>query len=171
MGKAFILIAFLLISGAGNLRAQGTETIDLRPIDVRRVERTFSESTFCVDSSGCMLDGCQVDLPGIRVEFYKAYLDRRTQTLRLVGRAMLPVDAGIYVSDNPNCFDKSSLLGYTSNSCSNLSNFGFFDIELVIPKNGWLFFSHPQTYCARFNIGRLLVSNKNTSAGSNRNVQ
>lgn len=120
----------------------------------------------CIDSNQNITKFCAVDLLNFEVVFYRTYINKKTNELRLIGK--------VCFADTGDCFGfpgisifKSSIkenhltnfdiITETTNATGSdeVSNSGFFDITLKVNSEESLFFYNPSFFLKEYKISQL----------------
>lgn len=127
-----------------------------KSLPISNLKNLEVKSLFCIDSSGRKTSACSLDLNGFEVEFYRAFFDKSTSEVKIIGRLSpsLPY-VGIYLGSNDSIFLKKPI-SRTSYDKQNLNNDGFFDISFPIKPNMILYFYELPYFARQFNISKLL---------------
>jgi hypothetical protein len=128
-----------------------------KEISVSKINKLQVMELRCLDSNGVINNLCPLDLDGIRVEYYKAFLNQKEREIRLIGRcgAFGGIDIFEAIKIENKLIEKK-LISETSYDKGYINNDGFFDVTMKVDKNKSLFFHETCYFLREFSVYKLL---------------
>ncbi len=127
-----------------------------KEINVAKINDLQTKELRCLDSNSNINRLCPLDLDGIHIEFYKAFLNRKEGKIRLIGRCGAVGGIDIFEAINvENKLINKTLISETSNDKTYINNDGFFNVTIKVEKNKSLFFYETRYFIREFSIYKL----------------